>query len=295
MPAHAPPRVRKNSFGTTWRAHLRQLLAAAAIAALFAPMRASADQPVRASGTGTALGAMRRLGAAFEKASPGDRLAILPSVGSGGAVRAVAQGALDIGLLGRPLDGGEQALGLVALPYARTPFVFVAGPRARATGITTEEAVRIYRGEMSHWPSGERVRLILRPRADVDNLILRSISPELGAAVEAAFSRDGMLVASTNQECDAMAAKTPGALAPSSLTQIVAEGEPLAPLAWNGVAPTLANLASGAYPLEKTLRVVVRASPRGAVRRFVAFLASPEAQKILADAGSLPVPIQLPH
>jgi phosphate transport system substrate-binding protein len=277
------------------RAHLRQLPAAVAIAALLAPLRAPADEPVRASGTGTALGAMRRLGAAFEKASPGDRLAILPSVGSGGAAKAVAQGALDVGLLGRPLDGAEQALGLVALPYARTPFVFVAGPRTGATGITTEEAVRIYRGEMSHWPSGERVRLVLRPRADVDNLLLRAISPELAAALEVAFSREGMLMASTNQECDALAAKTPGALAPSSLTQIVAEGEPLAPLAWNGVAPTLANLASGAYPLEKTLRIVLRASPRPAVRRFVAFLASPEGQNILADAGNLPVPIQLPH
>jgi phosphate transport system substrate-binding protein len=276
------------------RTHVRQLLSAAAIAALLACPRARGDEQLRASGTGSALGAMRRLAAAFEKASPGDRLAVLPSVGSGGAIKAVAQGALDLGLVGRALEPGEQALGLVALTYARTPFVFVAGPRSGATGVSTEEVVRIYGGQMARWPTGERVRVILRPKADVDNLVLRAISPELAAAVDAAFSREGLLMAATNQECDDLATRTPGAFAPSSLTQIVADGEPLEPLAWNGVAPTLANLASGAYPLEKTLRVAVRAAPKPAVRRFLAFLGSAAGQKILMDAGSLPLPVQLP-
>jgi phosphate transport system substrate-binding protein len=276
------------------RAHARHLLPAAALAIALSPWPGRADGPVRASGTGSALGAMQRLAAAFEKESRGDRLVILPSIGSGGAVKAVAQGALDVGFLGRALEPAEQALGLVAIAYARTPFVFVAGPRAGATEITPAQAARIYRGEMSHWPSGQRVRVILRPKADADNVLLRAISPELAAALDAAFSRPGMLMAATNQECDALAAKTPGAFAPTSLTQIVAEREPLRPLAWNGVEPTLANLASGAYPLEKTLHIVMRASPRPAVRRLLAFLASAPAHEILSDTGNLPVPLTQP-
>jgi phosphate transport system substrate-binding protein len=83
--------------------------------------------------------------------------------------------------------------------------------------------------------------------------------------------------------------RTPGALAPTSLTQILAEREKLEPLAWDGVAPTLANLASGAYPLEKRLLVAFRASPRPAVRRFLGFLGSARARKILEDTGNLPL------
>jgi phosphate transport system substrate-binding protein len=165
----------------------------------------------------------------------------------------------------------------------------VAGPRSAVSGLTAAQAARIYRGEVATWPGGERVRLILRPRGDADDLLLRAISREMSAALDAALSREGMLVAATNQECDEMAARTPGALAPTSLTQILAEGEPLEPLAWNGVAPTLANLASGAYPLEKRLQIVVRASPSPAVRRFLAFLGSPQARKILTDTGNLPL------
>ncbi|HEY6001927.1 MAG TPA: substrate-binding domain-containing protein [Anaeromyxobacter sp.] len=274
--------------------HIRNLVPAVAIASLAFSPGARADDPLRASGTGSALGAMRRLAAAFARASPGDRLEVVPSLGTSGAVQAVAHGALDLGFLGRDLEPQEKALGLVALPYARTPFVFVAGPRSGVSGITADDAVRIYRGELAAWPGGERVRLILRPKVDSDNLLLRAISPEMAAAVEAAFAREGMLMAATNQECDEMAARTPGALAPSSLTQILAEREKLEPLAWNDVAPTLANLASGAYPLEKRLQIVFRAPPRPAVRRFLAFLGSAQARKILEDTGNLPLPLP-PH
>lgn len=269
--------------------HIRNLVPLVASAALALSPEARAADSLRASGTGSALGAMRRLAGAFAEASPGDRLEVLPSLGTSGAIRAVAHGALDLGFLGRDLKPPEKALGLVALPYARTPFVFVAGPRSGVSGITAADAVRIYRGEVATWPGGERVRVVLRPKADSDNELLRAISPEMAAAVEASFNREGMLMAATNQDCDEMAARTPGALAPSTLTQILAEGEKLEPLAWNGVLPTLANLASGAYPLEKRLLVVVRASPTPPVRRFLAFLGSARARKILEDAGNLPL------
>jgi phosphate transport system substrate-binding protein len=271
--------------------NVRRSLSAAAAAALAAALAgpARADPPLRASGTGTALGAMRRIADAFAKASPGDRLEVLPSIGTNGAVRAVAHGALEVGLIGRSLEPAEKALGLVGLPYARTPFVFVAGPRSGVSGVTEEEVVRIYRGATSAWPTGERVRVVLRPKADADTRLLRAISPALAAAVDAAFAREGMLMAATNQECDAVVAKTPGAFGPTSLSQVVAEGEPLRPLAWNGVAPTAANLGSGAYPLAKTLEIVVRASPSPGVRRFLAFLRTDEARKILVETGNLPL------
>jgi phosphate transport system substrate-binding protein len=261
----------------------------AGIPLLAAPVRA--EEVLRASGTGTALGTMRQLAVAFERANPGHRHALLPSVGSSGAFRAVADGALDIGLAGRPPKPGERALGIVARVYARTPFVFGTGPRSGVAGISADEAVRIYRGELERWPNGERVRVVLRPRQDVDTLILRAISPEMAAAVDVALAREGMLVASTNQQCNEILNRTPGSIGPTSLTQLLVEAREITPLAWNGVPPTLENLASGSYPLEKTLLVVVRASPKPAVRRFLAFLASREARTLIERTGNIAVPL----
>lgn len=269
---------------------LGRLLAASAMAAFLLPAPGvGAQEVLRVGGTGSALGTMRRLSGAFESKNPGHRLAVLPSVGSTGAISAVANGALDVGLSARPIEPEERALGLTALPYARTPLLFAAGPRAGVREITTGELVRIYRGELKTWPNGERVRLVMRPRTDVDSALLRAISPEMAAAVDVAFTREGLLVAITNQECDEILARTPGAIGPSSLAEITIDEPSLVPLTLNGVAPTLPNLASGAYPLAKTLFAVSRASPSPPVRQFLEFLASPEARQILEQTGNLPL------
>ena len=271
----------------------------AALLALAAPPTASAaggSDPgpgdrlvIRVSGTGTALGPLARLAQAFEAANPDIRLRILPSVGSAGAVRAVAAGALDLGFSGRALHPAERDLGVVAEEVARTPFLLATGPRAGASAMTAGELARILRGETRTWPGGERIRLVLRPASDADTLFIRALSPELAAAVDRAHERPGMLMAATNQDCDALLARTPGSLGPSTLAQLLTDAPGLTPLAWEGGAPTLANLAAGRYPLAKPIVAVRPAAPSPATSRFLAFLRSPEGGRILEAAGCLPV------
>jgi phosphate transport system substrate-binding protein len=272
---------------------VRPALVITLLAAAAAPWPARAagagGDLLRISGTGTALGTMQQLAIAFERAHPGYAVKLMPNVGSSGAIRAVADGALEIGISGRELEPAEKTRGLVTMTYARTPFVLAVGPRVSATSITAAELARIYRGETITWPDGERIRLVMRPRYDADTVTIRSISPELDAAMELALRREGLVVATTNQDCDETLARTPGSIGPSSLTQLLSEQNGLRALHWNGTAPTLENLASGAYPLAKPLLLVVRATPDRAVRRFVAFLATAEARRILEQTGNLPV------
>jgi phosphate transport system substrate-binding protein len=257
---------------------------------LLAPVPAPAAEVLRISGTGSALGAIRELVPAFEKGHPGVTVKLLPSVGSAGAIQAVREQALEVGISSRPLRAEDRALGLAEVAYARTPFVFAAGPRVTATGLTPGELARIYRGELTRWPDGERIRLVLRPAGDVDTLTIRAISPELDAAMEVALGRDGLLMAATNQDCNEALARTPGSLGPTTLSQLRTEVQSLRALAWNGVEPTLANLASGAYPIAKTLHAVVRTPASGPVRQFLDFLGSAEARRILERSGCVPVP-----
>jgi phosphate transport system substrate-binding protein len=238
---------------------------------------------------------MVRIGAALEAEDPGVRLRVLPSLGSTGAIDAVAEGALDVGVSGRPLQGGEVERGLVVLQVARTPFVFAVGRGAGVSGITTDELAAIYRGEKRTWPGGQRIRLILRPATDVDTAILQGISPEVAAAVTAAQSRPGMLVAVTNTECHQILARSPGSIGPTTLAQLLTDPLPAPPLEWNGVAPTLPNLASGRYPLAKPVLLVIRSRPTPGVRRLLAFLASPRGRALLTELGALPVDFRPPE
>jgi phosphate transport system substrate-binding protein len=252
------------------------------------PIDATAEV-LRISGTGTALGSIQQLIPGFERLNPGVTVKMLPSVGSSGAIRAVAEGALDIGISGRELLPEELARGLVELAYASTPFVFAAGPRVRATGLTELQLARIYRGELTSWEDGERIRLVLRPRSDVDTVFIRGISPALDAAMELALRREGLVMAATNQDCNELLARTPGSLGPSTLAQLLTEVHALRPLDWNGVAPSVRALASGAYPLGKTLRLVLRARSAPAIEQFLAWLRSAAAREILERTGNLPL------
>lgn len=268
----------------------RPAVAAALLALLVPawPTQALPGQEVRVSGSGTALGPLARLVREFEAANPDVRVRLLPSVGSSGAVKAVAAGALDLGFSGRPLRPDEAALGVAALEVARTPFVVAVGPRAGTDGLDLAGLARLYRGDVATWPSGERIRLVLRPAADADTLYLRSLSPELAAAVDAALARPGMLMAATNQECDALIARTPGAVGPSTLAQIATEATSLTPLAWGGVAPTLANLRASRYPLWKPIVAVLPRHPSPATARFLGFLRSAQGRRLLEASGCDP-------
>ncbi|MDA8099895.1 MAG: substrate-binding domain-containing protein [Nitrospiraceae bacterium] len=252
---------------------------------------AGAQEVITLSGTGTGLGTMKRMIAAFEAATPGIKVRMLPSVGSTGAIKAVDKGALDIGLNGRPLKPEERALNIRVIDYARTPFVFAVNQGVGETNITPDEAVRIYRGEFTAWKSGERVRLVLRPAHEADTLIARAISPELDAAMAVALGREGMMMAATNQECHDMVAHTPGGIGLSSLTQIMTEEHRVKPLSWNGVAPTVGNLKNGTYPLVKILSLISKPDPKPPVRAFLRFIGSPLGRKILESTGNLPIPL----
>ena len=92
----------------------------------------------------------------------------------------------------------------------------------------------------------------------MDNALLRGLSPEMAAAMDVAFTLEGLLVAVTNQECDDILSRTPGSIGPTSLTELRPTSRLSCRLTLNGVAPTLPNLASGAYPIAKTLIAVSR-------------------------------------
>ena len=194
------------------------------------------EEVLRIGGTGAALGSIQLLARAFEKSYPGIRVEIiLQSLGSSGGIKAVSKGAIDIGLSARPLKDEEHKMDLTLIEYARTPFILVARKDVNISGLSTEEIVKIYSAEKVTWPGGERIRLILRPVTETDTLLVKKISPELSSAVDIAFSREGRVIAMTDQECLDIIEKTPGGFGFSTLTQVLSEKRPLKILSFNGI------------------------------------------------------------
>lgn len=84
---------------------------------------------MRAGGTGSATALLRRLATEFDRQRP-DRMEVIANLGTGGAIRALADGALDLAVAARPLKPEEQAQGLNVAIMLRTPFIFATSHKS---------------------------------------------------------------------------------------------------------------------------------------------------------------------
>jgi phosphate transport system substrate-binding protein len=55
------------------------------------------------------------------------------------------------------------------------------------------------------------------------------------------------------------------------------------------VAPTLANIKSGEYPISRFLYLYVRNRPSGAMKEYIDWILSDEGQKIVSEVGYFPI------
>jgi phosphate transport system substrate-binding protein len=249
----------------------------------------AAAEPIRIGGTGGALGAMRMLGEAFRKHEPATPVVIFPTLGSGGGIKAVLTGNLDLGVSARPLTAEERALGAREEVFGKTAMVFAVAKISPVSGVTTREVTDIYSGTMTAWPDGDTIRLVLRPPDDTDIRQLIAKSPGMKRAVEAALARKGMISALTDQEAANYLEKVSGAFGTTVLSLIIAEKRPLRALALDGVEPNVKALSDGKWPLVRVFVLVTGAGSSPATKRFVHFLRSTEGRRVLLQAGCVAV------
>lgn len=240
---------------------------------------------IKIGGTGNALGGMHLVGEAFSKKNPDVQVTLLPSLGTSGAIKALPKGAIDIGLSSRPLTDEEAKSGAVATEYARTPLVFATSIKTKATALTLADVADIYTGKLANWPDGTQIRPVLRQPGDDNTRQVRQMSATLDAALAVAEKRPGMPFATNDQETADKLESIPGALGVTTLGLILSEGRMLRALTLDGVEPTAAHGASGKYPHVKRLYVIVKAEPSAEVRRFLAFLNSPDGRAVLTRSG----------
>ncbi|KAB0664058.1 ABC transporter substrate-binding protein [Oryzomonas japonica] len=246
-----------------------------------------AGETIRVNGSGSCLDMMKPLVQAYGKIDHDVRIEMAPPLGSSGAIKALLAGSLDLAVSARPLKPEEAAKGARATPYGRTPLAIVAEKECPVTTITTRELEQIYAGKTYRWRNGEAIRLVLRPREDIDTRIMRTLSPGMESAMSAALARPGMLVAVTDADAYQTVVKTPGALGVTGLTSVLVNRLPLVALSLNGVKPSPRTVASGTYPLAKEINFVTRPDPPPAVRRFLNFVHSPQGRAIAKKAGVL--------
>lgn len=248
---------------------------------------AHADETIRIGGTGAALGAMRVLGAEIQKQAPDILIEVLASLGSTGGIEALAEGAIDVGLVARKLKPEEEAKGVREAACVTTALVFAANHQAHGYGIRRDELPALFRDPHPVWPDGTPLKIILRARSGSEYPFLIKSIPGMADALDEAHQRRGVPIGATDQENADLAQRTGGSLAMTSLMQIRAEKLNLHPLLLDGVEASPQTVADGSYPLPFRICLLLPAQPSAAAQRFVAFVASPDGREVLLSLGAV--------
>lgn len=242
-------------------------------------------ESLKVGGAGGALGTMRQVSALFVTAT-GVSLEIVPSLGSGGGLRAVRDGMLDLAISARPLTEKESTAGLRMVFSTRTPFVFVTSwnkPRS----LTRSEIAHMFAGPEVAWDETHPVRAILRPPLESDYAVLFAEFPGTETAVAALRRRGDVPVAPTDQDNLDLAERLPGSFVTTTLAQLRTENRALWIVPIDGVVPDLDALQDGRYPFAKTFHFVVSPRSDARVTKLISYLRSPEGRVALRQAGNL--------
>lgn len=226
-----------------------------------------ATEGLRVGGTGSGLEVLQHVATAQHLP-----LQRVPSLGSTGGIRALSAKLLDAAISGRRLKDDERRLGLVERELFVTALVWAVHAQVPVLGLSMSELVERY-ANVSRWPNGQPVRLVLRPEQDSDTRAMGAISSELAAALARAAARPGLKVAQTDDEALDDLERIPGSLGVTSLGMLASGRRHVHALAIDGVKPDLGTLTSGRYPHRKAFYLITRPDASPAVQAALATLA----------------------
>ena len=173
--------------------------------------RECVEPPARPTGTviagsGATLPLTRELVALYQTTHPDRPIRLAQSIGTGGALRAIADGAIDLGLASRSVHG--EAVDSVTLTHA--PLRIAAHPQVPDRDISWEFLLAAAEGE-AHWSDGTPAVFIHREPGDSGIRVLTAGSPALSEAIGRG-RESALLIAYTDADALQQLTSVPGAI-----------------------------------------------------------------------------------
>jgi phosphate transport system substrate-binding protein len=202
--------------------------------------------------------------------------------GSSAGIEAVRSRAAHIGMSSRSLMPTEKDLHPITV--ARDAIAVIVHPENKVHDLTLTQIRKIFSGGIVNWNElgGAPKPIIL-------------VTREEGSGTREAFQKLvmgkeeislGALVQDSNGAIRQVVSNDPNAIGYISLGLV---NEQVKALRLSDVEPTVANIENGSYTLVRPFLFVFNDKPAGEAQAFVDFVLSPEAQKLLAREGLVPI------
>lgn len=215
--------------------------------------------------------------------------------GSGTGIVALIDGTCDIADVSRAMKPSEweRAVDRGVYPYhwlvALDGIAIVVHPSNPVRQLTLDQIRDIYTGKIINWKElgGPDLRIVPVSRDTASGTYEVFGGIVLGG--EAPSAR-GVLYQPSNAAVAETVARTSGAIGYVSLgflnpaIKALAVGE-----AGTYLLPSEENVIAGTYPISRPLFMITNGFPEGVVRKFILFVLSDEGQKLVEEAGYVPV------
>lgn len=231
---------------------------------------------------------------AIERAEsvPGLELVFLPPTHSRGVIAATETGESDIGVISRMLNSEERERELRYLPLASDILVFATHRGVGIDGLTTDQVLGIYSGEITNWKEvgGGDSRIVVLDRSEHASAKRLVRDQVFGEDLE--ITSDAVVL-ERPRAMNTSLATIEDSIGFTTLGQIVHAELDVRVLELDGVSPTPTNLAEGRYRLALPFGLVIRREPARKVMGFVAAASRDPATQSMRSGGFLPTALNL--
>lgn len=239
------------------------------------------------TGSSTIAPLVAEIGKRFESLHPGVRV----DVQTGGSSRGIAdakEGLADIGMVSRALQDEERDLR--GFSIARDGICIILHKANPVKTLSNEQIVAIYKGGITNWKAvdGQDAPITVVNKAagrSTLELFLHYFKLK-GAEIKA------HVVIGDNEQGVKTVAGNPHAVGYVSIGTAeydASHGVSIKLLPVGGVAPTLENVRTGAFPLSRPLTLVTKTPPAGLAKTFIEFAHSPAVHDLVKEQYFVPL------
>ena len=173
----------------------------------------------------------------------------------------------------------------VLRPLGRAPVVFAAGKDVTVTGLKDTQVCDLFSGKATSWKDvgGSELKVTVLTRNEDDGT-KEAVRKNVACFKDLKESPDASVLIRSTAMISGLRSQ-PGAIGMTELDVVEDAKGAFKALALDGVAASAETVRSGKYRLVKEYGYATQGEPQGLAKRFLDFVTSPDAGKILAANG----------
>jgi len=224
--------------------------------------------------------------------------------GSGTGIASLVNGTVDIANASRAMTADEkkqaEANGITPVEFtvARDAIAVIVNPQNPVRRLTLQQISDIYSGKINNWSEvgGDQrpiVRLSRETNSGTHVYFLQMVIRLGDSKNTTLFSTDTLLLPSSEgiinevrQNPNAIGYDGLGYVPPDLMDSLIAVGRDAS---GPYVIPSIATVNDNSYPVARDLYMYTAGEPSGAIKDYMAWILSAEAQTIVANLGFVPV------